>query len=379
MSVFDKVTFYCRKEDANGVRHMFPVDSEAKSHDTAKSWANEGRRRWDSEKREYVYEGLNESKVFEYENKGFDHVTIIDLYHRGNGGRAYQIILEVDGNKFRMDLREDTLLEVIEQTGIQAGGRLNGTFCFAKEVSQTNLILEGTKRHKELVEYASKKKEFSKPLKRSELKVGHKYSTVSGDTEIFLGFVYTAEVKNPDRYSSTVAGIQVGDKPYKAMLFCRNNEEILDYLRTGEIKYKVEQKEDRDTKEKWEERTVDTHFYCETTKNQKFAIEGEKILEGTTEEFVARLKKLGTEHLLLNCQAVRPNVYSWSYETPLEMMSLALDRKEWSFNYEALKMAKAAADREYDRRRGAERQKEKERIERLRNGSNGYDWWGFRR
>jgi hypothetical protein len=209
MIAFEKVTFYAKKPDGSGVRHVFPVDSLA-NHDTAKGWATViDRGKYDYDKRQYERESITvQPDIFEYENKGFDNVKIVDLYHRGNGGRAYQIVIEIEGNKFRMDFREDTMMEVLERVGIQAGGRLNGTYCLVKDGKETKLILEGTERHAKALKELESRTKNAKVIKKSELKVGYKYKTDGGSTGIYLGEVYTADIKDG-----------VLTKPYKAMLW----------------------------------------------------------------------------------------------------------------------------------------------------------------
>jgi hypothetical protein len=195
------ITLYCRDEE-DGIYHAFPVDSSA-NHDTAKSWS----RRYDAQA---------EPLAFEYENTKFDNITITSLEIRSEGGRAYQVVLEHNNHKFNVDLRESTLMDVIRNTGIQAGGRLNGSFCFAKDGSQTRLIREGTEEHKRGIQEREKRETFTKTIKRSELKQGHVYETVSGFKKaIFLGHVYAFDI---DKETKEVS------KPYKALLFYTGTE-----------------------------------------------------------------------------------------------------------------------------------------------------------
>jgi len=221
----EKMTFYCRPKNDQGIYHAFPVDSKG-SHEVAKSWATNGGKSWGGSG--WVYKTKDGSDVisFEFENKGFDHVTITELDYRGNGGRAYQAILEHEGNKFRIDLREKTLMDVILLKGIEAGGKLNGTFCFVKEAAQTNIILEGTKEHAAAVAEREKRETFTKKISNKDLKPGYAYETVTGKSSIFLGFVYT-QAFDRDEYDLS--------NPRKAMLFANCSEEIKSFLTTGEV------------------------------------------------------------------------------------------------------------------------------------------------
>ena len=212
---FEKVTFYAKKPNKDGIRHVFPVDSLA-NHDSAKNWATViDRGDYDYEKRQYKREAITiHPDIFEYDNKGFDNVKIVDLDYRGNGGRAYQIVIEIDGNKFKMDMREDTMMEILENVGIQAGGRLNGTYCLVKSGKETKLILEGTERHKNALKEFESRTKNSKVIKKSELKAGYLYKTDGGSKGVYLGEVYTADIKDG-----------VLTKPYKAMLWLNCGEE----------------------------------------------------------------------------------------------------------------------------------------------------------
>ena len=220
----EKMTFYCRPKNDQGIYHAFPVDSKG-SHEVAKSWATNGGKSWGGSG--WVYKTKDGSDVisFEFENKGFDHVTITELDYRGNGGRAYQAILEHEGNKFRIDLREKTLMDVILLKGVEAGGKLNGTFCFVKEAAQTNIILEGTKEHAAAVAEREKRETFTKKISNKDLKPGYAYETVSGKSSIFLGFVYTQPL---DQYRYDLS------TPRKHMLFANCSSEIRSFLTTGE-------------------------------------------------------------------------------------------------------------------------------------------------
>ncbi|MDF2534003.1 MAG: hypothetical protein K0R18_160 [Bacillales bacterium] len=208
----EKIYLYCKKpQDAvsvdideededeldedeveEGVRHAFPVSDQSTQsrHENAEKWATK-----------YNYDkNRNQTKVsgdvFEYPNVGFDSVTIKNLEVRGQGGRAYQVVLEHDDKKFQVDLREDALMDVIRNTGILAGGRLNGTFCFIVEGSQTNLVRENSKVWQSAKKGAESRK--SATIKKSDLKIGHKYKSLSGDTGIYLGEVFARSISFKD-------------------------------------------------------------------------------------------------------------------------------------------------------------------------------------
>lgn len=295
-----KITFYCRKKDEDGIQHTFPVDSEA-NHDTAKMWAEDSR--WGKEKKEIA--------VYEFDNSNFDNVTIKDLSYRGNGGRAYQVIVERDGNKFKVDLREDTLMDVIRNTGIQAGGKLNGTFCFVKDGAQTNLIREGTARHERAKAEAEKKATYTKNIKKSELKPGYVYSTLTGDKKVFLGHVYSRSI-NKD------SGII--EKPHKALLFVDRSDipadsSLLKLLKTGEF-------------------TSDVYYWeIKVMKSHSLKIEGEKKIDVDLATFVKNINKFCQENFNQKMQAKFKGTY-WLNEaiSCYELAHMKVDKKDLDFS-----------------------------------------------
>lgn len=296
---FSKVTFYCRPKDKEGVFHAFPVDSAA-SHETAKNWAT-------------VYNWENKSKpttepeVFEFENTGFDNIQIKSLDIRGNGGRAYQVTLEMEGKKFKVDLRENTLLDVINTKGIQAGGRLNGTFCFAKEGSQTTLILEGSKQHKHALNAQYERETYSKTISRKDLKPGHSYTTISGDSKIFIGFVYAANLNKDDGKLTNVK---------KQMLFIKDDP---DYINFANIKDSGDKGIYR-----WELKVVDSH---------SFRIEGDKKLEITPDVF-DRIIAFGEKSYAEIMTRDRYSSYLSDYFEPYKIAKMRVNKKDTDFKQE---------------------------------------------
>jgi hypothetical protein len=298
-----KITFYCRPKDSDGIRHTFPVDSTAK-HDTAKSWA--------SQRNNYSSRGMVEPDIFEFDNEGFDHVTIVSLDIRGEGGRAYQVVVEKDGNKFKMDLRERTLMDVIETKGIVAGGRLNGKFCFVKDGSQTTLILEGTKAHKAAIEDRKRREELpDKPISRKDLKFGHVYRTTTGQAEIFLGFVYACSISDDYEIS----------KPFKAMLFSDFRKENLHFLKNG-VK---------------EEKAYLRNGHFKIAKSHNHREEGEKVLDLDQETIVERLKGLGHTEYTEVIKTNRSRHYFSEYTRPYILSKMEIDKKNLDFKDEDVK------------------------------------------
>lgn len=158
---FETVVFYSQEQSADGTYRSYPVASTS-VQENAKNWAGE--------------DGLRE----EFSNARFDHVVLTDLEMRGDGGRAYKVLLTHEGKSYEFDFREDVLMDVIRAGGIEGGGRLNGEFEFVRNGSTVRLELVGSAEHtKAKEEYAKslkpKKREKRATIKKSELIVGRVY------------------------------------------------------------------------------------------------------------------------------------------------------------------------------------------------------------
>ncbi|AIW03244.1 hypothetical protein CPT_Mater87 [Bacillus phage Mater] len=315
----EKITFYCKPYKEEGVYPAYPVDSSVK-HDGAKCWAAEC----------YTWRDTYEDPLhFEWDNSGFDHVTIESLDIRGEGGRAYQVIVERDGNRFKVDLREPTLMEVILTKGIQAGGRLNGSFCFAKEGSQTKLILEGSDTHKAALAEREKRQTYSKKISNKDLKPGHVYSTISGKSKLFLGFVYSANI---DDYSGNIG------KVYKGALLADwngwNEDGIRQFVETGQL---VEGN-----------KVYSSDF--DVVRSHSFKIEGEKVADVDLEPLVKRLNDLGMNEYEEKMSKERYGHKLWDYTGSYILAKMRTDRKEVDFKTEDVTAMKRHIDRFYNRR-----------------------------
>lgn len=173
MKLLNKVVLYCRKPDARGIHHAYPVDIDSPSHETAQKWAK-GR--------------SSEGEVikFTYHNM-FDRVKLIGLDKRSEGGRAYQVLIAHDDKIFKVDLREDSLLDIILNSTIHLG-ELSGEYAFIQSSSQVKLIRIGSKEYEE-AKLGLAKSELKK-IPNSELVIGHLYENRSGQCSVYLGPVY---------------------------------------------------------------------------------------------------------------------------------------------------------------------------------------------
>lgn len=188
--LIENLVIYTRKpyEDSAGKKiyhgYILPKESE---HYSAQRWSG-----WDK--------GDGSATLLDFAEFGktfptFKDVTIESLDYRGNGGRAYQVLIQLDENEnfyVLCDLREDALMDVIFKQGINKGGKLNGEYAFIRNGSQTNLVLVGSKAYETAKAITQRKKEARK-ITNKELKVGYEYSTHNGSKAVYLGSYYQIE------------------------------------------------------------------------------------------------------------------------------------------------------------------------------------------
>ncbi|AMM45003.1 hypothetical protein SP15_203 [Bacillus phage SP-15] len=216
MKTFDKVLFYCKPEpkekDNPNAYHAFPLEVGAKSDYTARIWASDLQR--------------TEPVIFEFSNE-FEDVVLIDLDKRGQGGRAYQVVIKVEDKSFRVDLREDSLMDILLNSSINRG-KLEGTYTFIRKSSQVHLIRVGSEYY--IKAQKEKPKHEMKPIPKSELKIGHLYETRGGNQEVYLGDIYKHAVIG-------LKGNTVNSVPEKRMAFLRWNswhsDQVQSFLRGG--------------------------------------------------------------------------------------------------------------------------------------------------
>lgn len=187
----EKITILTRKEEIKDGEKVIPAfisdATNEKTLETGRTWA----------KRYCHNNNFNGAEHVDRENKGVAGYRILDLEVRSEGGRAYKV---VSPEGFYIDLREDVLLDTIQEVGISPGGVLNGTYLFATVGSQMKLVREGSALHTELIEATTRRN--SKKISAKDLEVGGVYATVGGDKFVFGGFVDTIDVKHKwERYN----------------------------------------------------------------------------------------------------------------------------------------------------------------------------------
>lgn len=224
--LIENLVIYTRKpyEDSAGKKiyhgYILPKESE---HYSAQRWSG-----WDK--------GDGSATLLDFAEFGktfptFKDVTIESLHYRGNGGRAYQVLIQLDSNEnfyVLCDLREDTLMDAIFTQGINKGGKLNGEYAFVRNGSQTNLVLVGSKAYETAKAITQRKKEARK-ITNKELKVGYEYSTHNGGKAVYLGAYYHIE-------SHSFGGsVKLNETPKTIHVFVRGMDssyKIFDFKKT---------------------------------------------------------------------------------------------------------------------------------------------------
>ena len=198
----------------------FVSDAEnAKTCATGESWAERAKTRWNPTTRTYDEGSFRTEDV---DNVPIKDVVITSLEHRGQGGRAYKVIVN---QRYYVDLREDVLLDAILNVGISAGGKLNGEYIFAKVGSQMKLIRCESALHNELI----KAMMIKQSAKLKNLKIGRVYKNKT-TAMVYLGKVSTTKLELIEdtnannsyspyyaRQTKTIKGIK--QTPMEGMIF----------------------------------------------------------------------------------------------------------------------------------------------------------------
>jgi hypothetical protein len=181
-----KILYVCRKptsvqigwEDFDDARTVsvvpaYPVDPDGnkKTVQNAIDWAR-GR---------YVHDG-EAPATKETANAPVDHVQIVNLEIRGEGGRAYKVVV---GDGVYVDLREDVFLDALLTNGVGVGGLLRGPFVWAKVGAQMKLVRVGSDLYDRVVvahEHGAKKN-----VRTSNIEVGGVYKNRVGAVFVYLG------------------------------------------------------------------------------------------------------------------------------------------------------------------------------------------------
>jgi hypothetical protein len=126
-------------------------------------------------------------------NEPIAGIRLVDLEYRGNGGRAYKVVLPCG---YYVDLREDILLELARSVGISEGGILNGEYIWIRMPGGMKLVRIGSSYYENIIKMVKKEEENKekKLLSKTKLQVGNVYR-VGRSYYVFLGFVSTIGAK----------------------------------------------------------------------------------------------------------------------------------------------------------------------------------------
>ena len=123
------------------------------------------------------------------DNKPFKSLRITSYEKRNEGGGAFKAI--ADG-KWYVDLRTDTLLDILVNHSIKNGEVQGAEFIWARVGSQAKVVRVGSSLHTKLVE--STQIDKIKPPKADDLKPGDVWEAKNGARGVFLGWVSTIQM-----------------------------------------------------------------------------------------------------------------------------------------------------------------------------------------
>lgn len=195
-SIPKKLKFFIRREetvhfrwddiedevgDGIKVSPTYVVDANnKKTHESAERWA----------KQEYYEQGKSKKHPHteeERDNKPTSNVRLVNLEFRGNGGRAYKVV--VDG-RFYFDLREDVLLDCILNAGIDKGGLIKAEFLFMVVNAEMKLVRVGSLLHEKMIAADA----FKDTKAITSFEIGGQYKSKKTEA-VYLGVWETASVE----------------------------------------------------------------------------------------------------------------------------------------------------------------------------------------
>lgn len=177
------------------VRPAYVADTKnKKTNKTGQDWANTSMSVWNPTTQKYEKPSIDVEQETRL-NKPIDDVRIIALEIRGQGGRAYKVVVD---NKYYVDLREDVLLDAMLHEGIGVGGKLGGRYIFAVVGSQMKLVRIGSA----LYDAVSESTKVGKTKAIKDFEVGGIYARKSGEC-VYLG------VYNSQKVSFSLANVRI--------------------------------------------------------------------------------------------------------------------------------------------------------------------------
>ena len=171
---------------------VFITDAEnLKTQKTAVDWAGRAQWHWDP----VTGKRVDVSKpymIVEADNLPVKSVRIIGLDIRGNGGRAYQALVD---ETYLVDMREDVMLDTMINVGMGLNANLPGEYIFAQIGAEMKLIRVGSKLHELMIETTS----FGEKKAISKLIPGRVYASKSKKV-LYLGEVWHTPVEQNYNY-----------------------------------------------------------------------------------------------------------------------------------------------------------------------------------
>lgn len=166
-------------KDTFDVRDTYVADFNAeKQVASARSWAMAGR------------EPNSSTDEWQTYNDPIDEVRIISLDHRGNGGRAWKVLID---DTYCVDLREDVFLDAIRNGKGMTGDRLRGPFRWCYLSNNMKLVRVGSRLYEAALDAHNR---HSKPkILASELVPGTIYADYRGNKLLYMGLVKTSSFR----------------------------------------------------------------------------------------------------------------------------------------------------------------------------------------
>jgi len=173
----EKIIIVYRIEENNKYKEAFVVpEDNMKVLDTVIKWASSS----------YYNSTTNKTENYKFgqitiENKPCN-VKIIDIDYRGNGGRAWKVIFN---DKFKVDLRENVLLELITNKNIN-NGETENKLIWVRIGGNSKLIVYDSIKYKEILKTNLEKNKLKYLNNIDELQY---YENRFGKEFLYLGLV----------------------------------------------------------------------------------------------------------------------------------------------------------------------------------------------
>jgi hypothetical protein len=174
------------REEKATVRPAFvvPADS-AEMLDLAFAWAHGYSKTGYKNAKDRGWVRGEDPEVIEIANDTFTDLQLWQIWHRGHGGVAYEVITS---QGWFVDLREEEFLDAVLHFGMGKGGQIKGMFQWVRSgTSQMRIAYVGSKLYCECEE--DDKMRANKPISKGDLEVGGVYKGNFTNEQVYLGRV----------------------------------------------------------------------------------------------------------------------------------------------------------------------------------------------